>query len=137
MKVLFRAELDTGIMPNITIEDAKVLTIIDDTYYAAGLLNHKNDMEVLYKDGRGREATFTYPIKPETTSINIEDMIDKENSPIFASLDHENGIGGDILKTRGYSATCFYQNGFNIETIMGLCYLPTVMDKTLVVGIQK
>ena len=81
-------------------EAAKKTVKRDDVKYVIGLPNHKNDMEVVALIN-GKAATMTYPFKPETKSIHMEDMLDSDGKKIFASLDRDKGTGGDVLHCKG------------------------------------
>lgn len=52
------------------------------------------DGHIIMQDG-------IYEVEESTRSINFEDMLDKNNKPIFASLS-EDGIGGDNLYGQEY-----------------------------------
>jgi len=77
-----------------------------------------------------------YEIDPTTLAIHFPDLLDSEGNKIFASL-REDGKGGDILKTKSFSAPCSYDDGFNIQTIVRVCNLNMIMDRTKVIGIQN
>ena len=80
---------------------------IGGDWYAIGKLVNFNKCESIVFDGSllvFHNEMYTFkkediaPIDPTTKAIHFEDMTDGEDNPIFASLDSEKGIGGDICK---------------------------------------
>lgn len=97
MKVLFRAEVDIEISP---VHEG-VLTKIEDKWYAVGnwneiIRNDKITPQINVYDKR-TNTFLDFFVKEETKAIHVEDMIDSESNPIFASFDIKNKIGGDII----------------------------------------
>lgn len=110
MKVLFRAKT----IRQDFEEEMESLKCIDGIWYAFGtyipIYNSReeeiesyiqrsekiSDMEI-YSGKRNANTIILTEVAPETKAIHIEDMRDSEDNPIFASLDKEKGIGGDML----------------------------------------
>ena len=94
---------------NIPIPQYRAKKIDSDEYIIGELVSDSVGQKIILEDcvvydefksdevwKYGITNSFSSIIEPTTLSINLSDMIDSNNKPIFASLS-EDGKGGDIL----------------------------------------
>ena len=85
---------------NIPIYRAKK---IDSDEYAVGFYIGDDKRQcITILDPEYNNAPTYITIDPSTLAIHFPSMNDSDDKKIFASLDSENGIGGDILKIGNY-----------------------------------
>jgi hypothetical protein len=113
----------------------------EDNYYAIGRLNSYDEIEVFDSEDK---QILKYPYFETTLAVHFpnNNMLDSEETPIFASLDKEKGRGGDIC-TYNY-LLCKYTMIFNpiigVKAINLLDYDDNgyiLNPRLTVIGIQK
>lgn len=125
MQVLFRAEVDLeSFMAGGYIGS---LLDVNGKRYAVGALTYNGSIEDLHG---------TYPVKKDTLSINLEDMVDSEGNKIFASLSID-GKGGDVCEFSHHKETAFYTNNrFFIGNGLEFFTVNSISKVLKVTGIQ-
>lgn len=129
MKITVRAELDFDSIEHLCIDD------FDGNKYIEGIGFKANNTLIVLENGD------EFSIKPNTRSINLDDMLDSQGNKIFASLS-EDGKGGDILYWHNMTdepdcspSTVIFINN-RIECFKEyLCDLD--IDAMIIVGVQK
>lgn len=124
MKV--RAEIDFDILNTFSIDD------FDGNKYLIGCGFTHNETHIILDNGE------QYPIKKDTRAVHFEELVDKNNNHIFASL-VDGYKGGDIIQFEDVEGAVYFDCfSFQIRANTNQGYLSAHnFSKSQVIGIHE